>query len=405
MRKNGEPAAKDKFSSILLGSLGVVMGLLLCGLPLFLLYSSGFLIPSANASRPTLALPTATAPFFSPTPSATNTQIPTATLITVTPDVAATNQADESKASSFITQARMKIANNQYSEAIPILDEAISIAPNLDEPYFLRAMSYFHLLENQRNYSEYEDYVSLGLKDIDQAITLRSDDGNYYFLRHSFFDELAGITDYRVDRIEISSLALENAKMALDLGTTEEFPERYYVVELINSDRCGEAKESIQELIIRTHTKDTSIEGLYMLQSRAYACLGDLNNAISMIDKSISYSNSAFNSELKAGYLYQAGRNNEALKILNDLIEKHPSYGGNRYYQRAVIYLDKGDRKKAEEDLVMGAGNTWFHAGLYSYVLGEMALADGKTEEAISQFQNAEATLGGNDNVFKAKSH
>ena len=63
MRKNGEPAAKDKFSSILLGSLGVVMGLLLCGLPLFSLYSSGFLIPSANASRPTLSLPTATAPF------------------------------------------------------------------------------------------------------------------------------------------------------------------------------------------------------------------------------------------------------------------------------------------------------------------------------------------------------
>jgi hypothetical protein len=58
-----------------------------------------------------------------------------------------------------------------------------------------------------------------------------------------------------------------------------------------------------------------------------------------------------------------------------------------------LIYQEMGERDKAEEDLMMGAGNTWGHAGLFSYVQGKMALEDGNTDEGIALLQEAEATM------------
>jgi tetratricopeptide (TPR) repeat protein len=396
----GEESTKTgKFNPVLLSVLGVIAGLLLCGLPLFWLYSSGFLFPASIENSPSLVTPSTTTPVSSPTQTATATQLPSATTTrspfpTATQDVSATEKAGVSLVSSLISQAEVMILGGQYAEAIPLLDRAIALAPDLDEPYYLRAKCYFHLLENSNIFSEFQDYISLGMKDIDQAIALRSEDGNYYALRQSILNEFAGNLDYQVDRSAVNKLVLENARMALDLGTTEDFPDRIYANALINNDRCEEAKKMLQDMIDRTDSKDNSIGGLYHIQSRAYACLGDLNKAIAMVDKSMfNNMDMEYKKGLKARYLYQAGRGNEALQILDELIEKNPNYGGIRYYLRAAIYIDRGERKKAEEDLSTGAGNTWFHAGLYSYVLGQMALADGNTEEAISQFQKAEGTL------------
>lgn len=78
---------------------------------------------------------------------------------------------------------------------------------------------------------------------------------------------------------------------------------------------------------------------------------------------------------------------------MNQLIEQKPSYDGWRYYLRALIYQEKGNREKAEEDLMMGAGNTWSQVGLFSYVQGKMALEDGNVEEGIRLLQEAEASL------------
>ena len=404
IRKKGEPTNRNLFNPVLLGVLGVITGILLCGLPLFWLYSRDLLIPPAFGNNPTLALPSATQPVFTPTQTIVNTKISTPTLITITPNTTATLESGAASASLLISQAKVKMANKQFAEAIPILDAAITFAPHLDEPYYLRAQAYNHLLNNLRNLSEYQDYVALSLKDIDQAISLRSDNGDYYYLRGNILENIAGITDYRVDRDVIYSKALENARVAFDLGTTEDLTERNYAVYLILSEQCNEAVDLIKDLIDRTDPRDTSIGNLYFLQAEAYACQGELNKAIPLIEKSMLYKTDLdFRKEFKARYLYQAGRYKEALMILNELIEKKPSYGGGRYYLRAAIFIDIGERKKAEDDLNVGSGNTWGRGGVYSYVLGQMALANGDTEEAISQFQNAEATLWGNDYVLRQK--
>jgi hypothetical protein len=98
---------------------------------------------------------------------------------------------------------------------------------------------------------------------------------------------------------------------------------------------------------------------------------------------------------LKALYLYEAGRYQESVTILDDLINQKPSYSGYRYYLRSLAHLRLGALERAKEDLAIGAGNTWEHSGIYSVSLGELALTEGQTEDAIANFQFAEASLWG----------
>lgn len=294
-----------------------------------------------------------------------------------------------------IPQVRELINNEKYADAILILDEIIKSSPELDTAYFLRAYCYHALLDQQRSQIEFQDYLNRALNDINQAIAIRPDDGNYYALRDSILTNLAALQEYRVDVQYISQFALENAVMAINLGTQlDEYPDRTYVIDLIFVDRCEEALQEISKMISQTNSNDPSIGGLYHIQSQAYICLGDVDNAILMVDKSMfNNTNMEWKYELKARYLYQAGREDEALDLLNMLLEQEPSYDAWRYFLRALIYLEMGERDKAEEDLNLGAGNTWHQTGVYQYVMGKMALEDGNTEQGIALLQEAEATL------------
>ena len=292
-------------------------------------------------------------------------------------------------------QIRDLMSQGKHAEAILLLDQVIQSAPELDEPYFLRAASYHSLMKQQRSQLEYQDYLDKALADIDKAIAIRPDNGNYYMLREYILVNLAGMQNNQVDGQRVSGYALENAGAALSLGATlDEYPDRIYVIQLIYANRCEEAVQQLQEMINRTDPNDQSIGGLYHTQSQAYICLGQIDKAIKMVDKSMfNKINMEWKYELKARYLYQAGRGDEALQLLNQLIEQKPSYDGWRYYLRALVYQEMGEREKAEEDLMMGAGNTWGRVGLYSYVQGKVALEDGNVEEGIAMLQQAEATL------------
>lgn len=328
------------------------------------------------------------------TPSETltpaNTKTPTSSpTITATSDFSVL-------AGPYIAQAEVQISQKQYAQAIQSLDQAINLNPNSDKAYFLRATSYYKLLENQRSQTEFQDYVDYGLDDIDKAISIEPAIGEYYMLRQDLLIKFVGNLDYRADRFHVNSYAAENALMAWGLGvsTTSTGVDRIYVIDLIYAGKCDEGLEKSQQLIDQTSPQDTTITGLYHIQSNAYICLGEINEAIKMVNKSmVNPLGMEWKKHLLATYLYQAGRNKEALEIINELIEASPNYGGERYYLRAAIEYELGNKEQAEEDLYIGAGNTWFHAGLYSYVLGKLALEDGRTEEGMYLLQNAEATL------------
>jgi tetratricopeptide (TPR) repeat protein len=184
-------------------------------------------------------------------------------------------------------QIRNLLSQGKPAEAIPLVDMVIEAAPDEDEAYYLRALSYYRLMEHQRSQFEFEDYMYRGLADIDKAIELRADDGDYYVLRQYLLADLTGSQFYRVDTVRINEFMLENAMAALSLGSTlDEYPDRMYLSDLIFGNRCEEAVDEIQKLIDRTDPNDPSIGGLYHMQSQAYICLGNTGKALQMLDKS-----------------------------------------------------------------------------------------------------------------------
>src|SRR5512138_1528566 len=98
------------------------------------------------------------------------------------------------------------------------------------------------MLKKQRSQLEFEDYLNQALADIDQAIAIRLDQGDYYMLRQYLLVDLASNQPYQVDAQHILEYARENAAAALNLGSTlDEYPDRLYVTDLIFTNRCEEA--------------------------------------------------------------------------------------------------------------------------------------------------------------------
>lgn len=364
--------------------LGIFAGWLLCGVPLLFLIFSGLLDPIISKLPKLDPLSTPIPPVsqnYTDTPTAFLTQFPTPTLTPI------------------IARAEMRlalelVAQGEYAQAIQHLDQIIAAEPNADYAYYARAKSYVELSRNQRSFGEFLSYTENALIDMDRAIAIQPTYGDYFALRHEIMSRLASEQDYTVDRVYLYQIAYENLQTAYALGTTLDYPERQLILDLIFLDRCDEALTQVKGYINQTSENDSSLGGLFWIQSEAQACLGQVEEALKTIDRSM------FNNEnmehklwLKAVYLYEAGRFQESLAILDDLINQKPGYYGYRYYLRSLVYYQLGETDLATEDFSIGAGSTWEHTGLYSLVLGELALADGNTEDAIYNFQTAEASL------------
>jgi tetratricopeptide (TPR) repeat protein len=359
--KKKQDSSGDQKKRILMIA-GFLVGIILIGLPLMFFIMTGkfdALLVTAPTSKPTLvSSPTDTfLPTTSQTPSLTSSPTITelsSTTFTVTP-------IPGSSVGSYILEAKNQITNKEYADAILKLNQAIEKYPREAELYYLRATCYYGLLSNQRSESEYSDYLSSAFSDMDEAIAIRADIGDYYALRQSLIVDLMGIYPYQVDQHWLSDLAAQNELMALALGSTiHDYPDRIYILDLIYAYKCDEGLQKVNALIGTINATDTSINGLYMIQSIAYACLGQNDKALNSINNAlVKNPDNTIRRELKAKYLYLVGKKSESLTLLNELIEKAPAYNGDRYYLRALIYYELGMRDKAEEDLLSGAGNTW----------------------------------------------
>lgn len=383
------PAPKSFLRPVLLGIIGFLGGVICVGLPLLYYHPStsyNFLMP--------LFFPNGYSPV---TVEAGDPSFPEL------PDGIPTDKPQDT--ASLILEAKTFIASEAYAKAIQVLDQAIDQDPNSHEAYFLRALSYNKLTDDQRYFNEAWDYIILGLNDIDAAISLEPANGDYYMMRHDLLTNLSGMTELQADTASLNLLAAENALMAMNLGTSlNEYPDREYVINLISGERCEEAYLLTEDMIRKTPKGDIHITGLYHIQSSALSCLGRLDEAIEMVTRSMENpKNMEYKKRLLAIYLLQADRNEDALKIINELIEAQPAYSGDRYYLRAVIHYTLGNKELAEKDLYTGAQNVWSQAGLYSYVAGKIALDEGNIEDGIALLQNAEATLDVTFNPFRKK--
>jgi tetratricopeptide (TPR) repeat protein len=329
---------------------------------------------------------------------------------TLTPTPAPTKEATYEEriylAEPFINDAKQKMAQGNFQEAITLLDQALLTVPESAEGHYLRGLSIMRMIENENNLGTYSLFLDQAQTDVDAAIALNPNgDGNYYFTRYRIYDALAGLQQNRVDYAVLEQIALDNVRASYKLGTTEPLANRHVLFVLYNLGRCDEmlAETQIQmdEQIEPSATLNLAM-GLY------YYCRGDLDNALEWTTEAVrigkeknlaeAYCQRSFN---RAEVLLSMKRYEQALEEINDSIELSPFFCGHRYYLRSLIYIGLGDIEKAEDDIEFGTGQTWSRGGLLSYAQAKIALENGDKETAIRLLQDAEATYPFQDGTLR----
>ena len=312
-----------------------------------------------------------------------------------------------SSVDSLTCQAMDLMKSQDYAGAIQDWDRVIALSPQNDNAYFQRAKCYYAPLPTEHDFSTYQSSLESALQDINKAIALHPADTDYYDLRHEIISDYAYIQDLRADRAVTFEAAAENNGRELALGVTG--PLRMYSTvdmaeDLIDAGQCDEGMKLLPALYEQTPQNNAFIGTIQIIQSKGYACLGDLNNAIQLATESTSNDDDLDTKiYLRALYLYQLGQLDQALQIIDQSIQKSRSFQGARYYLREAIYIEQGKTDQAVSDLDTGQMYTWDRGDLYCYVNGELALAAGDKASGIEWLQQAEATLYTHSNVLRQK--
>lgn len=286
---------------------------------------------------------------------------------------------------------------------ISFWDEFIARNPSDADAHFRRAILIYDSATPEGSREAYIQRLDQALQDIDKAIFLDSDIGDYYSLRQMIYFDRAGTEEYTVDSQYLIAIALDNAYKAYELGTMAEYPDRIIIIDLIGTNQCQKALEEVQKLIDQSPEGDVSVGGLLHIRSQAYACLGRLDDALQSIDDSMFNGiNMEYKNDLKIQYLLMQGRYSEALPILDERI-RQSALTGWHHYMRAEVYYNLGKKNLVQDELNAGISKTWGRGGWLAYVEARMALDEGETEDAIRYFQLAEATLDPTYNQLRWK--
>jgi tetratricopeptide (TPR) repeat protein len=306
---------------------------------------------------------------------------------------------DQDNIDGYLANARQAINDKDYEKALPYLDKVIIQSPDHDAAYAMRAKCYYRLTYEEHSQEIYNTNLQKALADIDMAISLQPSAAEYYELRRGVLSDISSSLTYQADREILLKSVIENDLKFLSLSPILNKRLLFSTIlanDLIDSGQCEEGMQIVKDLEKKILPGDGDKYGCLMCVAAAgYACLGDMDKAVESMDEALSRSNNALNVKpyFKALYLYQAGRKEEALATLNTSLNTFPTFAGNRYYLRALINLDMGDKEQALQDLRMGEMYTWEREDLYAYVNAKLALEDGNKEDAIHWLQVAEASL------------
>jgi len=321
------------------------------------------------------------------------TPMPTVTRIPTQTPYPTSTLANTATPIPTFTPVEFSAMDSPLGASIPHWTQIIEQDPQNANAYYQRAYAIVASNRAVGSLDAYLSQINLALKDIDTAIALRPDMGEYYSLRQTIYDIFAGTKDYVVDSEYFSGLALDNASKAYELGTTDEFPDRTIINELIATNQCDQALNNVQKLIDEISPEDISLGGLLHIRSRAYACLGRLDDALKSVNDSMfNNQNMQYKNELKTQYLILLGRYEEALPLLDEQICQC-ELSGWHYYLRAEIYYNTGKKNLVQDELFTGMMKTWGRGGMRPYVEAQVALDEGRTADAIQLLQFAEATF------------
>ena len=335
-----------------------------------------------------IALRTINVPEF----NASQEILPAAT-IDPTPTISLTESYDKrlENAWPFIVQANSLSSAQNFAGAIPIWTQALEMVPEYNDGYYKRGAAYFNLTQAQRAKSEYDSYLQLAIKDFDQAITLDPDVADYYVMRGRAYKSLAYQQSLRVDFQRLEKIALENFLYSEQLPHKEVWNnmETNLYRTMVEAGDCENVITKVSEIL---NSRTDPSPGLHSVLSDAYYCMGNLEKALEHKDEAIKLASSSVCLCERAIILYGLGRFAEAMDTIEKSLSHQPYYNGDRYYFRALIYVDRGNTEQAQRDLDFGITQTWARGGLLAYVQGKIALAQDRKEDALAYFQEAEAT-------------
>ncbi len=328
--------------------------------------------------------------------SATMQRTPTATLTPYAPSTA--------ELADLEATARALMAAPEYALAIPLWDEILRLRPDYGEGYFQRGRAYLGLTDGERLYENYVADTYSSLADLDRSIVFGPViDGRNYYRRYQALENLAGVEPFRAGRDVLEQVALENLRVSNAIGPWNDVSQSQEGLLLSSLGRCSEARE-VGERMLRAYTEyfggepgwDVGRARAWSVIASAASCEGRPADAVEAYTRALSlYPETGHWSWLfqSALNLYYLERLQEARASLSQDIDAHPYYSGERYFLRALILYDLGERDAAREDLAIGETQTWMRIGLYPYLVGRLALDGGRTEEAIEALQSAEATF------------
>jgi len=292
---------------------------------------------------------------------------------------------------SVIQQADILSKSNRPSDAILLWNQALAQVPEYADGYYKRGASYYSLTGSQRVKSEYDYYIQLAISDFDTAINLNPNKGDYFLMRARAYADKAAQQTQRVDFQKLSQVAVENYTRGMELPQQETWDDQTPAMydEMVNAGDCKTVIPKAQDLLDKQSEPSPKLESTL---AGAYYCTGDLENALKHINEAYRLSPLSVCLCERAEILYDLGKSEAAMTDIEKSLDSNPNYGGYRFYTRALFFADQGNMEQAQKDLDFGMTQTWGRGGLLSYVQGKIALSQGKKQDAIYYFQDAEAT-------------
>ena len=297
-------------------------------------------------------------------------------------------------AGSRLKEADILIQQGHCADAMPILNSLIEEKPNWDLPYERHGMCIVGFTSNV--FTEQQGYLLAALQDANTLVKLDPTVGGYRAWRDYVLREIASLEIYSVNQFAIYDLANQDVVKAIELGVDpSSYAYRHYARNLIEGNHCQDGLAETQKLIDKTTRQGIEFGQYYSLyMTEAYICLGKLDKAL----ESAQYITcddpaTACKTGLIAQIYFQSGDYQEALDTLNDMIKLQPAGGGWRYFIRALIEYEKGEKDLASQDLKLGEANIWYENGVYWYVKAKLAMDAGDKENGIKYLQKAEQTL------------
>ena len=300
----------------------------------------------------------------------------------------------EAQVTSKLATAQQLIDQGKFSDAILVLNEVVAVQPSEFKAYELRSIAYGNSRSN--NYADQQAYFVNSLHDIDKMIELQPTNGNHYVNRNLILRALANMSPDSASEFAIYELANDNAEKAIELGVSRDYSYvyRHHARNLIESNHCEEGLRETQNLISQARPDDANMNNYHIYLTEAYLCLGEFDQALKAAQL-IQCTNpvTSCRSMFLAEIYFQSGESEKAWELVNRLIDVEPTYGSWRYFIRALLYYEQGEKELALQDLQTGDNYSWYSNGVYWYTKAKIAFDDGDEQNGMLYLQYAESTL------------